>query len=68
MDNDPNELITIYELCETLAIGRNAAYRLLNSKPIPAFRIGKVWKIPKEGITSFIRKEAGLNIPQQHAW
>ena len=39
--NTNKELITLDELCETLSIGRNAAYRLLNQNDIKAFRIGK---------------------------
>ena len=45
MNNETKELITIEELCNTLSIGRNTAYRLLNENKIKAFRIGKVWKI-----------------------
>lgn len=42
MYNDPNDIISIDELCSILSIGRNAAYNLLNDKKIKAFRIGKV--------------------------
>lgn len=60
MYHDPNELITIEELCQTLSIGRNAAYRLLNNQELPAFRIGKVWKIPKVGVEDYILKQCQL--------
>ena len=36
-----NDLLTIDDLCEALMVGRNTAYRLLNSKSIVAFRIVK---------------------------
>lgn len=54
------ELISIDELCEMLGCGYNSAYRLLNEHKIPAFRIGKNWKIPKEGVIKFILEESGL--------
>lgn len=35
MYNDPNDIISIDELCCILSIGRNAAYSLLKDKSIP---------------------------------
>lgn len=51
-----NELLTIDDLCETLMIGRNTAYRLLNSGSISAFRIGRCWKIPKSSVQDFLQR------------
>ena len=60
MNNETKELITIEELCNTLSIGRNTAYRLLNENKIKAFRIGKVWKIPKMAVDEFILAQSQL--------
>ncbi len=60
MEHDINELITVEELCEMLNIGRNAAYTLLNNGKIKAFRIGKVWKIPRIALKKFILMESNL--------
>ena len=51
-----NDVITINELCEILLIGRNAAYKLLNSNAFGegAFRIGNRWKITKRAVCSFL--------------
>lgn len=49
------DLITIEELCEILSIGKNTAYRLLNTKEISAFRIGRIWKIPRASVSSYIK-------------
>ena len=48
------EVLTVPELCEVLNIGYNAAYRLLNEQAIPAFRIGRNWKIPKDAVLCYI--------------
>ena len=48
------ELITFDELCETLMIGRNTAYKLLKSGKLNAFKIGRVWKIPKKALSQYI--------------
>lgn len=55
-----NDLLTIDELCETLLIGRNTAYRLLNSNSIPAFRIGRCWKIPKSSVEEFLQRKRSV--------
>ena len=57
-----NELITIEELCDTLIIGKNTAYSLLNRNEIPAFRIGRSWKIPKKSVSSYIQKKCGYPV------
>lgn len=49
-----SDILTVEELCEVLNIGANAAYDLLNKKEIPAFRIGRRWKIPKESVIHYI--------------
>lgn len=50
------EILTVDDLCEVLAIGANAAYQLLNDGSIPAFRIGRRWKIPKEAVRQYINQ------------
>ena len=54
MSEQENALLTIDELCSVLMIGRNTAYRLLNSGAIKAFRIGRCWKIPKTAVDEFL--------------
>ena len=49
-----SDILTVCELCEVLEIGANAAYQLLNNGSIPAFRIGRRWKIPREAVQQYI--------------
>ena len=51
-----DDVITITELRDILNIGRNAAYDLLNSGEIHAFRIGRNWKIPKEAVVHYLSR------------
>ena len=51
-------LITPEELSEILAIGKNTAYRLLNEGKISAFRIGRIWKIPRKAVWDYIRENS----------
>lgn len=60
MENTSESLITVEELCEELMIGRNAAYSLLASRQIKGFRIGRIWKIPRESISRYIREQSKM--------
>ena len=50
-----DDLLTLDELCEVLQIGRNTAYQILNSGFVPAFRIGRRWKIPKTSVQELLK-------------
>ena len=60
MNNNEMELITVDELCELLQCGYSTAYKLLSEKKIPSFRIGRIYKIPREGIYRYISMQSGL--------
>lgn len=55
-----SDLVTIEEVCDILAIGKNTAYRLLKNQEIAAFRIGRMWKVPRESVTNYIRNRSHL--------
>lgn len=54
MNTATEEIITLEEMCEILNIGKNTAYKLLNSGEIRAFRIGKHWKITRNSVYEYI--------------
>ncbi|ROR28516.1 excisionase family DNA binding protein [Mobilisporobacter senegalensis] len=58
MFNEFEDLITIDDLCDMLNIGKNSAYNLLKDKKIKAFRIGRVWKIPKKSVEEYVQRES----------
>lgn len=52
-----SEILTMDEACEALAVGKSTIYQMLGNGEIEgAFRIGKVWKIPRKAITDYIYK------------
>ena len=57
MYGEIGEILTIEELMELLYIGKNTAYKLLKSGEIKAFRIGKIWKIPRESVNEYIMRK-----------
>lgn len=55
MDKEPTPILSLEELCEQLSIGKNAAYELLRSGEIKAFRIKRIWKIPQTSVNEYIQ-------------
>ena len=51
-----SDILTVKELMDYLAIGKNTAYELLHSKKIKSIKIGRVYKIPKTEVQEYIRK------------
>lgn len=59
-ENDYEEMVTVNDVCAMLSIGRNTAYKLLASGEIRAFRIGRMWKIPRASAAEYILRMSGL--------
>lgn len=60
MLNDYGDILNIDELCEVLLIGKNAAYKLLESGELKGFRLRRTWKISKVAVEDFILKRSGF--------
>ncbi len=58
--NNYDDMVTIDELCEMPAIGRNTAYSLLKSGEIKAFKIGRIWKIPRNAVSEYVMRSSRL--------
>ena len=56
MFNNDYEVLTAYEAMDYLGIGENTLYKLLKSGDLGAFRIGRVWKVPKKELDKYIDK------------
>ncbi|WIW70669.1 helix-turn-helix domain-containing protein [Anaerosinus gibii] len=54
MFNQYEDLVTVEELTEMLNIGKNSAYKLLASGNLKAFRINRIWKIPRQSVTDYV--------------
>lgn len=52
------DILTVDEAAEALRIGYNALYDLLNSGKLKAYKNGRVWRIPKESIKSYVLDSA----------
>lgn len=63
MSSDYSLFMTMDEFCDKLDIGKNTAYKLLNSGQIHAFKIGRQWKIPKNAVDEFISDMCSMTKP-----
>lgn len=52
--NQENDILTVDDLCEVLRIGKNTAYKLINSGKLKCYRNNRVWKIPKVSVIEYI--------------
>lgn len=53
-------LMTVAEAAEALGVGKGRVYELLKANNIKSFRIGKMWRIPRESLELYVRKSSGL--------
>lgn len=54
------DILSVEEACEALRVGYNAMYELLNSGKVKAFKNGRVWRIPKLSIKTYILEQSRL--------
>ena len=53
-----DDILTVTELMDYLAIGKNTAYNLIREGKIKSFRIGKNYKIPKQYVIDYIHSSS----------
>jgi len=57
---DNSLLLTVTETARLLRISRNLAYELVARGELPSVRLGRVIRIPRFGLESWLAREAGL--------
>lgn len=60
MFNEYDDMVTVEEMQKMIGVGKNTAYNLLKEDKIKSFRIGRNWKIPKESVIEYVRRNARL--------
>ncbi len=56
-----DDILTTEEACTALRVGYNSLYSLLNSGKLKGYKCGRVWRIPKIAIETFILNCANLS-------
>ncbi len=52
-----NNIMRFEKVMEYLDIGKNTLYGLLKSGEINAFKIGKVWKVPRKSVEDYVNNK-----------
>jgi len=72
---DPSRsLLTVEEAAAVLRIGRNMCYELIRQGQIPHVRLGRLIRVPRFGLESWVAQQSGLqaeaaaviSFPQRH--
>lgn len=58
MFDEYKDILSVIELCEALGIGKNTAYKLINSGQIKSIKVGATHKIPKVHLIDFVLNNA----------
>lgn len=51
-------VLSVIDIADTLSIGRNKAYDLVNTGKIRAIRLGNHYRIPREEFITFLKKSS----------
>ena len=51
-----NEYLTPTEVQSLLYIGKNTFYKLVNTGKLPAFRVGKQWRVRRDDIAKYFSR------------
>ncbi len=55
--SEDNEIMTISQVAKYLQISEITTYRLVQEGKIPAFKVGRSWRIKREDLNEFIEKQ-----------
>lgn len=60
MFEEYNSIMNVEEVCEALSAGKNYIYSELNQQNLHGFRIGRIWRIPKECLIKYVSEQSKL--------
>ncbi|MGN0631977.1 MAG: helix-turn-helix domain-containing protein [Ruminococcus sp.] len=62
MTDNNSEIMKFEEVMEYLNIGKSTLYRLLRNNEITSFKIGKVWKIPRQSVEEYVKNSLSASV------
>ena len=51
--------LSVDEICTHLGIGRDTIYKWIDTKDMPAHRVGRLWKFKKVEVDAWVRAGGG---------
>ena len=56
MFDEYSDILNIEDVMTALMVGRGRVYQMLNNQELHGFRIGNTWKVSKEALIEYVRK------------
>jgi excisionase family DNA binding protein len=53
-DSSSSRFLTVTEVAATLRVSNMTVYRLINTRALPAIRIGKSFRIPEDDLSRYL--------------
>lgn len=50
-----HDILTIAEVAKYLRLKKTKAYEMVNTGVIPAFRLGRYWRVPRSGLLALVQ-------------
>ena len=51
-------LLSVDDIGEYLGIGRDTIYKWIETKGLPAYRLGRLWKFKKDEVDEWLKKSS----------
>lgn len=55
------DIMSVFDVSDALYIGKNRTYELLETGELKGFRIGHIWKIPKNSLEEYVFQQSRLS-------
>ena len=51
-------LLSVEDICQYLGLSRDTVYKWIETKGLPAYRLGRLWKFKKEAVDKWLEQNA----------
>lgn len=52
-----NDYLTPYDVADELCVSLTTVYNLLRADKLPGFKVGRIWRIPRDALERFVYGE-----------
>jgi excisionase family DNA binding protein len=58
LNMNKERLLSVAEICQYLGLSRDTVYKWIETKGLPAYRLGRLWKFKKEDVDNWLEQNA----------
>ncbi len=60
-----DRLLSVGDVCKYLGISRDTAYKWIEKRGLPAYRLGRLWKFKRQEIDNWVKKTGKANVSRR---